>query len=108
MILSSQPQLQIRPTFLHGGGEFRVGGRECVSGKTFDRGQTCCMPSPGIYLNGMQQRVYNLGHQVLGTSVKYTLVDFLLNEGLWDKARNILDFWTLSMSHLPRFDPLSA
>jgi len=82
--------------------------RKCVCGNRFDRGHTWCMASPAIYLNEMQRRVYNLGHQVLGTSVKYTLVDFLLNEGLWDKARNILDFWTLSISHLLRFNPLSA
>ena len=75
-------------------------GRKCICGKRFDRGHTSCMPSPAISLTETQKRLFDLGYQLLEPPIKYTLLDFLLNERLWDKARNILDFWTLSMSHL--------
>ena len=81
-------------------------GRKCICGQRFDRGHTSCMPSPAIHLTEMQQRLYNLGHQLLNSSIKYTLVDFLLNKRLWDKARNILDFWSLSMSHVLKLNSL--
>ena len=59
------------------------------------------MPVPSLHLTEKQQRVYNLGNQLLDVDrpIKYTIVDFLLNERLRNLARNILDFWTLSMSH---------
>ena len=75
-------------------------GRKCLCGKRFDWGHTCCMPSPAISLTETQKRLFDLGYQLLDPLIKYTLVDFLLNERLWDKAPNILDIWTLSMSHL--------
>ena len=75
-------------------------GKKYICGKRFDRGHTSCMPSPAIFLTETQKRLFDLGHQLLDPPIKYTLVDFLLNEHLWDKARNILDFWTLSMSYL--------
>ena len=83
-------------------------GRKCICGKRFNRGHTSCMPSPAIHLTEMQQRLFDLNHQLLVRPIKYTLVDFLLNQGLWDKARNILDFWTISMSHLIKFSPLRS
>ena len=81
-------------------------GRKCICGQRFDRGHTSGMPSPAIHLTEMQQRLYNLGLQLLDSSIKYTLVDFLLNEPLWYKARNILDFWSLSMSHVLKLTSL--
>ena len=83
-------------------------GRKCMCGKRFNRGHTSCMPSPAIHLTEMQQGLFDLDHQLLVRTIKYTLVDFLLNQGLWDKARNILDFWTISMSHLLKFSPLRS
>ena len=74
-------------------------GSKCICGKPFDRGHTSCMPSPAIQLRETEQRVFNLDHQLLDSQIKYTLIDFLLNQRLWNKARNILDFWTISMSH---------
>jgi len=81
-------------------------GRKCVCGTRFDRGHTRCMPSPFTSLNDLQQRLYKTNHQLLDDDIKYLLVDFLLNERLWDKARTILDFWTISMSHMLRSNPL--
>ena len=57
------------------------------------------MPYPAIQLTETDQRLFNLGHQLLDPQIKYTLMDFLLNQPLWDQARNILNFWTISMSH---------
>ena len=83
-------------------------GRKCICGKRFDRGHTSCMPTPSIHLTEMEQRLLNLDHQLLDPSLKYTLVDFLLNQRLWEKARNILDFWTLSMSYHLKLNPLQC
>ena len=80
-------------------------GRKCICGKQFDRGHTSCMPSPAISLTETQKRLFALGYQLLDPPIKYTLVDFLLNEHLWDEARNILDFWSLSMSYLLKVKP---
>ena len=63
------------------------------------------MPSSAISLTETQKRLFDLGYQLLAQPIKYILLDFLLNEHLLDKARNILDFWTLSMSHLLKLKP---
>ena len=83
-------------------------GRKCICGRRFDRGHTSCMPSPTIYLTEMQQRLFDLDQQLLVRPIKYTLVDFLLNQGLWNEARNILDSWTISMSHLLKLTSLPS
>lgn len=75
-------------------------GRKSISGERFDRGHTSCMPSTAISLTETHTRQFALGYQLLDPPIKYTLVDFLLNEHLEHKVCNILDFWTLSISHL--------
>ena len=75
-------------------------GRKCICGKRFDRGHTSFMPSPAISLTETQKSQFALGYPLLDPLIKYTLVDFLLNQHLWDKACKFLDFWTLSMSYL--------
>ena len=80
-------------------------GRKYICGKRFDRGHTSCMPSPAISLTETQKRLFALGYQLLDPPIKYTLVDFLLNEHLGDKARYILDFWNLSISYLLKVKP---
>jgi len=81
-------------------------GGKCICGKRFDRDHTPSMPSPAIHLTEIEQRIYKLHHQLLDRAIKYTLIDFLLNQRPWDKARNILDFWTISMSHRLKLNPL--
>ena len=83
-------------------------GRKCVCGKRFDRGHTSCMPTPAIHLTETEQRLHKLDHQLLDPSIKYTLIDFLLNQCLWDKARKILDFWTVSMSYRLKLNPMHS
>jgi len=84
---------------------FRVGGGNAFAEKRLDRGHTPCLPSPAIHLTEMEQRIYMLHHQLLDPAIKYTLIDFHLNQHLWDKARNILDFWTITMSHCLKLNP---
>ena len=83
-------------------------GRKCICGKRFDRGHTSCMPTPAIHLTETEQRLHNLDHQLLDPSIKYTLVDFLLNQPLWAKARTILDFWTVSISYRLKLNPMHS
>jgi len=80
-------------------------GRKCICGKQFDRGHTPCLPSPAIHLTEMQQRIYKLHHQPLDPATQYTLIDFLLNQRLWDKASNILHLWNITMSHRLKLNP---
>ena len=82
--------------------------RKCICRKRFDRGHTSYMPTPAIHLTKIEQWLLNLNPQPLDPSIKYTLVDFLLNPRLWDKARNILDFWTLSMSYRLKLNPMHS
>jgi len=74
----------------------------CVCGERFDRGHTTCMPYPDPGLTAEQQFILDLDSQLLDPGVKYLIVDFLLNQRLWDKAHMILDFWALTMSNLLR------
>jgi len=39
---------------------------------------------------------------LINPNTKYTIVDYLLNNKLWNQARNILNAWTLTMSNLLR------
>jgi len=77
-------------------------GRKCVCGERFYRGHTTCMPYPDPGLTAEQQFILDLDSELLDPSIKYLIVDFLLNQRLWDKARMILDFWALTMSNLLR------
>jgi hypothetical protein len=77
-------------------------GRKCICGERFDRGHTRCMPYPDPGLTQDQQFILNIDRQLIDPGLKYLIVDFLLNQRLWDKARTILDFWTLSMSNFLR------
>jgi len=80
-------------------------GRKCTCGQRFNRGHTTCMPFPSPNLTQDQQALYNIDCYVLNDQCKYTMVDFLLNQRLWDKARNILSCWTTSMSDALRAQP---
>jgi len=75
-------------------------GRKCCCGERFDRGHTECMPYPEPLLTPDQQLLYNLDLYLLDDDIKYTTMDFLLNQQLWDKAYKLLSFWTLSMSKM--------
>jgi len=77
-------------------------GRKCVCGERFDRGHTTCMPYPDPGLTAEQQFILDLDTELLDPGIKYLIVDFLLNQRLWDKARMILDFRALTMSNLLR------
>jgi hypothetical protein len=77
-------------------------GQKCVCGERFDHGHTRCMPYPDPGLTDEQQFILHLDRELLDPGVQYLIVDFLLNKRLWDKARMILDFRTLSMSNLLR------
>ena len=73
-------------------------GRKCCCGKRFDRGHTECMPYPDALLSDDEQLLYNLDLYLLDANIKYTLMDFLLNQSLWEKAHKLQAFWILSMS----------
>jgi len=77
-------------------------GRKCLCGDRFDRGHTTCMPYPDPGLTEEQLFIYNLDRRLLDSTTKYTIMDFLLNQRLWNQARNILDSWTLTMSTLQK------
>jgi len=75
-------------------------GRKCLCGERFDRGHTKYMPYPDPGLTQEQQFIYELDRYLIDPNTKYTIVDYLLNNGLWNQARNILNAWTLTMSNL--------
>ena len=75
-------------------------GRKCLCGELFDRGHTKCMPYPDPGLTEEQLFIYQLDRRLLDSNTKYTIVDFLLNNRLWNQAGNILNAWTLTMSNL--------
>jgi len=77
-------------------------GRKCPCGARFDRGHTKCMPYPHPGLTEKQQFIYELGRYLIDPNTKYTIVDYLLNNKLWNQARNILNAWTLNMSNFVR------
>jgi len=60
------------------------------------------MPYPDPGLTAEQQFILDLDSELLDPGIKYLIVDFLLNQRLWDKARMIPDFWALTMSNLLR------
>jgi len=80
-------------------------GRKCLCGDRFDRGHTTCMPYPDPGLTAEQLFIYNLDRCLLDSTTKYTIMNFLLNQQLWNQARNILDSWTLTMSTLLKANP---
>jgi len=77
-------------------------GSKCVCGERFDRGHTTCMPYPDPGLIAEPQFILDLDSELLDPGIKYLIVDFLLNQRLWNKARMILDLWALTMSNLLR------
>jgi len=77
-------------------------GPKCLCGERFDRGHTKCMPYPDPGLTEEQQFIYELDRYLIDPNTKYTIVDYLLNNRLWNQARNILNAWTLTMSNLLR------
>jgi len=80
-------------------------GRKCICGDRFDRGHTTCMPYCDPGQTEEQLFIYKLDRRLLDSSTKYTIMDFLLNQGLWNQARNILDSWILTMSTLLKAKP---
>ena len=44
------------------------------------------MPYPDTLLSDDEQLLYNLNLYLLNANIKYTLMDFLLNQSLWQKA----------------------
>ena len=73
-------------------------GRKCCCGKRFDRGHTECMPYPDTLLSDDEHLLYNLDLYLLDANIKYTLMDFLLNQSLWEKGHKLQAFWIHSMS----------
>jgi len=73
-------------------------GRKCACGKRFNRGHAKCMPYPRRLLTSDQHLAYNLDTMIMDDEIKYTTVDFLLNERAWDKARTLLDFYYSTMA----------
>jgi len=60
------------------------------------------MPYPDSGLTAEQQFILELDTELLDHGIKYLIVDFLLNQRLWNKAHMILDFWALTLSNLLR------
>jgi len=83
-------------------------GRKCGCGKGFDRGHTECMPYSHPLLTDDKQQLFNLDLYLLDPDIKYTLIDFLLNQSLWEQAKTLLDFWILSMSNQLRQTPTAT
>jgi len=77
-------------------------GRKFLCGDRFNHGHISCMPYPDPGLTEEQLFIYNLDRRLLDSTTKYTIMDFLLNQRLWNQARNILDSWTLTMSTLQK------
>jgi len=75
-------------------------GRKCCCGERFDRGHTVCMPYPQPLLTADQQELYNLDLYLLDTNIKYTIMDFLLNQKFWEKAHKVLNYWSLTISRM--------
>ena len=73
-------------------------GRKCYCSKRFDHGHRECMPYPDALLSDNEQLPYNLDLYLLDVNIKYTLMDFLLNQSLWEIAHKLHAFWILSMS----------
>jgi len=80
-------------------------GRKCLCRDRFDRGHTTCMPYCDPGLTEEQLFIYNLDRRLLDSSTKYTIMNYLLNQGLWNQACNILDSWILTMSTLLKAKP---
>jgi hypothetical protein len=72
-------------------------GRKCACGKRFNRGHTECMPFPTGILSPNQLLLYDMDVILLGDGMKYTIMDFLLNQRDWQKARTLLNFWYSTM-----------
>ena len=77
-------------------------GRKCLCGEHFDRGHTKCMPYPDPGLTEEQEFISEVDRYLIHPNTKYTIVNYLLNNGLWNHARNILNMWTLTISNLLR------
>jgi hypothetical protein len=72
-------------------------GRKCACGKCFNRGHTKCMPFPSGILSPHQLLLYDMDIIILGDGIKYTIMDFLLNQRDWRKAQTLLDYWYSTM-----------
>jgi len=74
-------------------------GCKYLCGEHFDRGHCKYMPYPNPSLTQDEQFIYELDRYLIDPNTKYTIVDCLLNNRLWNQARNILNAWTLTMSN---------
>ena len=73
-------------------------GRKCACGKRFNRGHTECMPYSSSVLTSQELLLYEMDLMLLDNDLKFTIMDFLLNHRLWQKARTLLDFWYSTMA----------
>ena len=74
-------------------------GHKCLCREHFDRGHCKCMTYPDPGLTQEQQFIYELDSYLIDPNTKYTIVDYLLNNSLWNQPRNILNAWRLTMSN---------
>jgi hypothetical protein len=73
-------------------------GRKCACGKRFNRGHTECMPYSSSVLTSQDRLLYEMDLMLMDNDLKFTIMDFLLNHRLWQKARTLLDFWYSTMA----------